>query len=89
MWCVLQFSSDVSEELRVWAGQDQATVLGLAKQCFLELFSHTAEVGVLRKTVYGGFLGHIAAQTKRRRVEALQHWEQVRGGGAMVAMATG
>ena len=82
LWCVLQFSSDVSEELRVWAGRDHSVVLRLAEQCFLELSRAAVEAGVLRRAVYGGFLGHIAARTKGRRMEALQHWEEVRGGGS-------
>ena len=80
-----QFSSEVSEELRVWAGSDRGVVLELAKQCFLELSSCEEEKGVTRQAVCGSLLGHTAAQMDQCRLEALQHWEQVRG--IVVAMA--
>ena len=87
--CVLavctQFSSEVSEELRVWAGSDRGAVLELAKQCFLELSSCEEEKGVTRQAVCRSLLGCTAAQMDHCRLEALQHWEQVRG--IVVAMA--
>lgn len=63
----------------MWAGSDPMVVLGLARQCFRELASCVEGTGVLRRAVYGVFLGHIAAQMEQCSVEALQHWEQVRG----------
>ena len=80
-----QFSNEVSEELRVWAGSDRGAVLELAKQCFLELSSCEEEKGVTRQAVCRSLLGCTAAQMDHCRLEALQHWEQVRG--IVVAMA--